>query len=281
MKIIITDAITGTSADSTLSGYPSSNAVDGHPKKQWKAAASALSATLTLTATGKVSGLAVFNIDADSVSLEMEDPNAMEWDDDATYGTGWDTDATYGTEWYYFNYDAAMVVHELQYRSHKSVWYEFDEIEAFSVDFNITVTTDEAGDDLGIGLAYLGKIEEFLNPKIGLSEGTYDYSIKKEMSNGARYVKNRDIVRTFSGSVQLARDYDPSGGMAAFPQPNGKYYIFMEEFARTVGANPAPWRITDIGDFNWVVFAAFLTPPQTVHSQLSHADVNFDIIEVL
>lgn len=265
MKIITTNAITNASADSTLSGYPASNSIDDHPKKQWKAAADATTATLVITATGTVSGLAIFNIDADNISLNITDPNAVVWDDTAGVGSAWESS---GTNWDSFELIAyAMTIHESEYKNYKAVWFEFTELAALGLDFEITITTASADDALGIGEVYLGEITEFPNPVLGLAEGLHDYSTTKELSNGATYIKPRDKVRTFNGRFQASRATE--------------FYDFMATFARNQGILPAPWRVTDIDDFNWIVFARFTRLPTSEHVQVSHSDITFDIIEVL
>jgi hypothetical protein len=105
------------------------------------------------------------------------------------------------------------------------------------------------------------------NPAYGLKEGRKDYSIKKELNNGAIYYRKRNIVRTFSGSIIVDRGTECKQVMDVFDQKG------PEPFACLC--------VDDIDDKEWAVYARFDTSPSADHSYPSKSIISFSFTEVI
>jgi len=101
----------------------------------------------------------------------------------------------------------------------------------------------------------------------GLDEGLVDYSISKELSNGAFFYKKRDIVRLFRGTIMLQRDRE--------------FYIFMHKIFREIGSGPIFWRITNLENEDWLVYARAEEMPSGSHDNPQDSVLNFNLVEVL
>jgi hypothetical protein len=101
----------------------------------------------------------------------------------------------------------------------------------------------------------------------GLKEELIDYSIEKELANGAFYYKKRDVVRRFSGNIVLDRDYE--------------FYNFMYEIFRKKGKRPLFWAVVDEDRSEWFIYARAESMPSATHDYLTKARLQFSLIEVL
>ena len=115
------------------------------------------------------------------------------------------------------------------------------------------------------GIVRAGYSYEFMNPKYGFSEGLKDLSIEKSLNNGALYYKKRSIARIFSGSFDVERDSD--------------FYTFMHTIVMQFGKRPMFWRLTDLDNMDWVVFARLTKMPGGTHSFFSHSKITIALIE--
>lgn len=122
-----------------------------------------------------------------------------------------------------------------------------------------------AGNNVECGIVRVGEMQSFPSPMYGLKEGLQDYSVIKQLNNGAIYLKKRDIVRTFSGAISMQRD--------------ASFYQFMRDIVRSVGQDTVFWWITDMDHPDWVVYGRCNGMPEGVHQHPSYSIVNFSIIE--
>ena len=264
MKIIPTQNISAVTAGSEDTNYPDDNVLDLHPKKVWKAN-STYTSTLTLTVAGPNNGIAVFNTNAISINVTVTDPNYFGWDaTDIAWSSG---DIVWAAE------DAA-VIDEL-YRldgDSGSAWIEWP-AAIITVECELTLTCESSA-TLYAGTVIGGQIYEFTCPQIGVTEGLVNYSIVRELQNGATYVKNRDSVRAFSFTFIEDRALAPA-------QTTSDFYRYMYDVAKVIGFNPAAWYLTEMDDTWWIVFARFQDMPIGTHSLPNDAYINTNIIEVL
>lgn len=145
------------------------------------------------------------------------------------------------------------------------IFHEYD----FQTDkINIVLTFSGGNASVEMGVEVAGPVWTFPDPKYGLSEGLKDYSIVKELNNGAFYSRPRDIVKTFSGSIIVERDR--------------VFYDFMHRVAKECGPSPLAWLVSsNLTNQDWSVYAKFDGMPSGQHAYLNHSDINFNLLEVV
>lgn len=148
-----------------------------------------------------------------------------------------------------------------------ALWLDFENTSEAPIKVDLVFSsTSRKVIEVGVircGISYNADV----NPQRPMTEELVDYSIVRELSNGATYVKKRDIVREFSGELYLARERD--------------FYNFMYGVAREIGQQPIAWKITDINLIDWIVFGRLTNMPVGRHSDPDRSRVNFKIREVL
>ena len=175
MRIMYPDKITVLAADEENTHYPATNLQDGHANNLWKATSK--DAVVTLTVSAGASAVAVFNTNATSVKVATTDTSA-------------DTTVTY----------------DLTTSNEKSFWAEYS---ATIIEHTVVLTFEAAvGDIVEAGVISAGTSILFADPKYGIREGLVDYSIIKKLKNGAFYLKDTNVARTFSGRVTVDRGDD-------------------------------------------------------------------------
>ncbi len=255
MKLIYPDSVSSITASAEDANYPAANLMDDHPKKVWKGTTN--SATLTVN-VGGAGALAIIATNAIEVTLSITPPESAQWDTDIE----WDT----GIEWKAYT---GITFTETKYLSgtiRGAAWFEMSRTDSFSAEI---VLTAAAGQVIQAGVVTAGVLREFRDPARGIKEGLRDYSIVKELNNGAFYTRKRDVVRTFGFSITEDRDTD--------------FYVFMRDIARELGPDPAAWRIltNNVTGWEWIVFGRFDGLPQGAHSLPSYSQIDAKIVEVL
>ena len=147
-----------------------------------------------------------------------------------------------------------------------SIWYDYT-ILSETHRIAVTIDSNDVTVDAQIGVTQAGFNSSFSNPDYGLTEGLQDYSIVKETNNGSFYFRKRDVVRTFQGQISVTRDRE--------------FYNFMTNIIRAVGPAPLAYKMTDLSNFDWTVFAMCKTMPKGVHEYYAHSTVSFDLTEVI
>jgi hypothetical protein len=118
------------------------------------------------------------------------------------------------------------------------------------------------------GVIVVGIARTFVDPRYGLTEGTKDTSILKELQSGSFYVKKRNMLRTFDMQLELRRDND--------------FYSFIRDLYRVNGANPIAFRLNStLTNLDWCVFGGITEPPSGNHEYFSHTTVAVKITESL
>ena len=254
MKVIITNRVTAVTAASEDSSYPDDNLLDEHPKKIWKAANGVTSTSITVSIAsstdGADGGIAIFNTNATSAIINLSDPNEVIWVDSEWVTVEWPSGAP----------QESVTVGEINSTSN-AVWATYTGAEtALSADIILTGSAT-----LYAGVIVAGTVVDFPDPRYGIQEGLVDYSIKRELSNGAIYTKKRDVVRTFSAEI--------------LPNREEYFYTFMHTLARDNSYAPLAWRLTNQTGFDWVVYARLEDMPSGVHAYPSHSPIQFTIRE--
>lgn len=125
-----------------------------------------------------------------------------------------------------------------------------------------------SSEDVHAGVVRAGTTVEFSDPEYGLQEGLRDFSIIKELNNGAIYVRKRNVVKTYSGKIIVERDR--------------KFYEFMREIIQLNGPMPIFWWVsTNLTNTDWIVFAKPEGLPTGNHAYFSHSEIDFNIQEVV
>lgn len=168
------------------------------------------------------------------------------------------------TEWEEY-LDVAIGTLDLTVGSPGEMWMEYTEAQS-AHEIHVSMTCP-AGEVCYAGVAKAGPLNEFRDPVYGLTEGLKDYSIVKELNNGAIYTKKKNVVRSFAGTVTLERDPDFYGLMS----------IFQE-----AGPEPFPWRVVSSSTSReWIVYARKESDIDGKHDYPGWSTVNFSLIEVV
>jgi hypothetical protein len=170
---------TGSSATSENGAFPISNLFDDKPGKLWKAADSVQVATVIVAIGANSNAIALFNTNATSITIVMKDNGG----------------ATISTTNFTLNGT----------RTYNRIWLEYTS-QATSHTAEIELTT--TAPTIQAGVVKAGMAVDFKNPQYGISEYPIDYSKVEELSNGAKYVKSRDIIRGFNIIVNVVRASD-------------------------------------------------------------------------
>ncbi|MFH2073799.1 MAG: hypothetical protein ABIJ57_00435 [Pseudomonadota bacterium] len=256
MKCIYPDNITAISADEENASYPAANLTDEHPKKLWKATSRDAVVTAVVSSGG---ALAVIATNATSISLTISSGQTIVWESGVTWDSGisWDTTGDSDTT------EVSLLTGDIT----GAAWFNFAAARTSSFTATITLTAD-AGQIVQAGCIVCGTLRDFRDPGRGIREGLIDYSIVKELNNGAFYTRKRDVVRTFDFSLIEDRASD--------------FYTFMHTVARGVGPGPIAWYLVDgDSDSHWIAFARFDQPPAGSHDMPDYSQINARLVEVL
>jgi len=229
---------TATSADAN---YPVTNLTDNnYRKKLWKAVASVQTATITVPISANASVISLHNTNASSATVVAKDHGGIVVKTTNFILSG--GSRTYDRFW--FEYATQTSSHTVE------------------ITLSTTATTVEAG------IVRAGTLATFSNPQYGANQSPRDFSIKKQLRNGAVYTKKLEIVRAYSYSMDLVRDTKFNDLIDLY-----NYY----------GPDPFAMLIDDeVGDDNyWCLFGAFDSEPQGSHSYPSDSVVSISLLEAV
>ncbi len=237
-------------ADLADPNYPPSNVLDEHPKRVSKVAWT--EAEYTVTVAGGSAAILIANTNANVVSAKLIDINGLTIYEHTRNLSGIDT-------------YQKLILDDGLHVSQAGFVYPY-QIDEHTIKLRFSTGNEAVHVQVGIiqagRLTYTGR-----DSSMGLAEGLKEYSIERELSNGAFYYKKRDIVRTFTGNIYLQREPD--------------FYAFMHSIFRQKGKTPLFWMVTDLESMNWFVYARAKQLPSGIHSDFANSTINFDLIEVL
>lgn len=250
MKVIYPDKVSGVTASDEDAGYPDDNLLDGHPKKIWRSGVS--KSTVTVAVDGGANAVGFAGISAVSIALTVKNSSST-----GVLAPRVSCDLK-GINTYYKFFTNTFT-------SYTSFWIDYDYQDS---NHNLIFDFEESsGLTAEAGVVRAGPARGFYEPDFSLSESMKDYSIVKELNNGAFYIRKRDVVKTYSGTVELERD--------------GDFYVFMRDIILQEGGRPLFWRVTDYTNNDWAIFARMQDMPTGTHSNRDFSSINFSFIEVI
>lgn len=258
MKIIKKNAIIGVVASSSAAEYPASNLLNDSPKKKWVAADSTVSfATLDVYTQGVTGSLGLIGVVAEEVRVLVSDPNGIAWPDMAWPEITWETSV-----------DALSVDYELVpgVSDFQNIWVSFEQFDVpvmIRVELRKTAGTPEV---LSMGVIQAGEPVVYNSLVYPISESLVDYSIQKELSNGAHYYKRRDIVRTLNCNLTSKR---------------ADALSFVRDIYRVYGSEPLLFNLAPPWGNDFIVYGRIPEPPDATHGTPNYSSVSFKLIEVL
>ena len=252
MKIIYPENISSISASNEDVNFPAENLEDDHPKKKWMGTEQTADITI-----GSISstGMAIFKTNAQSLVMTITEGQSISWD-----SASWDTDIAWDD-----NIATPGFTYELSGEDEGAGWVEWG---ARTTSHTITISLDAgAGNIIEAGIIRVGIINNFRDPLMGLQENLVDYSIVKELNNGAFYVRKRDVVREFTGELDIKRDDD--------------FYSFMMDILKKKGQKPMAVRLsTSLTNWQWIIYGRMISAYGT-HDLPEYSKIQFNLREVL
>ena len=250
MKVIYPEKILSVVADEEDTNYPANNVLDRHPTKVWRATSK--DAQIKLTCEAGANAVAVFGTNADTITFTVKDET------ETTTLVAAESYDLKGTDTYF------KLITDTS-ANWKQIWHDFE------YQYNpIVVVIDleaAAGVTVEAGVIRCGLAQNFNGPSLGIDEGLKRYSIIRELQNGATYMKKRNTARQFTGKLVLRRDRD--------------FYYFMKDVIEEIDPYPLAWRITDLSNKDWAVYARADKLPVGGHDYPSNSIVKFSLLEVL
>jgi len=254
MKIIYPDNTVTITATEENSNFPIANVQDDHPKKVWKATSN--DAIVTLTASSG-SVVAIYGTNATSATIKSRS---------GAVGVAWSGPSWDSPSWVTESLTTETVTLAALATGQTAIWAEFtDPGTSFGLEMTLA---SAAGTTLQVGVIRCGTLRDFRDAAYGIQEGLEDFSIRKELNNGAQYYRKRDIIRTFD--LELVEDRASD------------FYTFMHNVALLRGGAPLAWRLSErVTDWQWIVYAAFADMPFGTHRHPSHTIISIKLKEVI
>ena len=255
MRHIPGDSIVARSTSSEDPNFPLSMVADDHPKRVYKALPGVSDVTVSLDIIGGCSDIMLAGTNVMTAEITVSDPNFVEWGD----GDAWQT----GDSWPDVISSVTSTV--IQREKSKALWVQLSSTVSIPCIATLNLHSKPI-DTLSVGIIRAGIAETYgANPNYGLKEGRVDYSIIDLNSNGSRYYKKRDIVREFDLTLEITRDNA------------WKLAQYFDSF----GEKPMAWKLTDLDNNNWLVFACISDTPGVSHDYPTTCVVNVKLTEVL
>lgn len=260
MKIIIdtdllTDNITAISASSedVAGGFPASNLLNDFTTDLWRAAPGVVSATLTLSVS-KGSAIELINTNATSAVI--------------TVGTGGNYSPESGFQLETgFQFETSIqgspTIFDLPGVNGR-IWYDYS---SFSYPHIVKIEL-VADSTLYAGIVRAGNVEQFNDPQYKFKEGSTDYSIEKELNNGADYFRKRNIVKKFS-NIQ-------------FLDSRANAFKLKHDIFDAVGPKPLAIYLVDTQtDKEFILFAKRISSPEIEYAYRNFFMISMDLKEVI
>lgn len=250
------DNITTLTAGSADANFPASNLQNDFTTDLWQAVAGITSAKLTL-AVSKGSAIELLNTNATSVTVI------------AGYGESYVNQNGFLSQNGFTNVDgetSTTVVDNLT-GSGGRFWADYAGFETIPHVIKVLLT---AASTVSAGILRAGNVEEFNDPAYGINENSNDYSIERELNNGADYFRKRNVVRSFSG-------------ISIF-ETRANCFKLKHDIFDAVGPKPLAIRLVHnkITDDEFVLFAKRVDSPQIDFNYgATNARINLNLKEVI
>lgn len=261
MKIIfdpdtLTDNVTACTASTEDAAFPDENLRDDFTTNLWKGA-SGTTATITLEVS-KGSAVALINTNAISATVSATSGEVFAFETDWSAETDWslvDDEVV-----------ASTVIYDLP-GSHGRLWAEYS---AFTSPHIVTISLTASGSVVTAGIVRAGDVIEFNDPAPLNREASMDFSIEKELNNGADYYRKRNVVRSFSNLSML--------------ETRVNAWIFKHDIFDAIGPQPLAIKLfqnSTLTDWQFVLFAKRTDPPELEHISVNHSRIFFGLREVV
>jgi hypothetical protein len=259
MKIILdtdlrTDNVISITASSEDASFPATNLQDDFTTNLWKAA-SGTTATLTVNVS-KGSALEIINTNATEMTISVGSGETYE--DEA----GWTIEDGYE----YSADEVTSVTAENLPGSGGRIWVDYSEFSgAHVITIAITAATVPSA-----GILRAGLVQQFKDPAPGIQEGSADFSIEKELNNGADYFRKRNVVRTFE-NIEMV-------------ETRANAFKLKHDIFDAVGPEPLAIRLFDganVTDDEFIVFAKRVSTPTIEHLTSTHSRITLSLREVI
>ena len=238
MKILYPNSVTAAVSSASDENYPAANVLDYHPKKTWKSGVTtAVTLTLTISTGASVDGFIIYNTNIAGIWALKDAGGTTIESGTLTPDTAYDMPRT---------------------------WVVLAQRRTNGVSL---VLSCSSGVQNYAGIVQAGIITEYRNPKYGFSVGYKDFSIKKEMNNGATYIKQRDRIYSFSGTYQ--DDYSTSNGLSP-----------LFQLIKSIEPHPVPVQVIS-GGLVMSTFGRMETDVKATLDNIRHASLSLNIIEII
>jgi len=264
VKVIYPDNITQVLASEENASFPIENVSDDHIKKVWKANSN--DAVINASVSGG-SAVALYGTNATSVTVKTRTGGmGGAWGGTGAMAGAWGGTGDMEGAWTTESLSTETVKFDTLPTDQAALWCDFtDPGSAFALEVTLS---SAAGSTLQVGVLRSGTVRDFKDAKYGIKEGFIDYSVREELANGAWYYLKRDIIRTFTLTLQEDRASD--------------FYIFMHNVALLRGQQPLAWRLSEkITDWQWIVYAALDGMPMGDHTNITDSLIQIKLKEVV
>jgi hypothetical protein len=258
MKVITENSILSISSDSENENYPIENVLNNSPKKKWLSA-DIVTQTVTVSVRAGSEAISFFNVgNVISISGVSEDSFNMEWGD----GTQWGD----GTEW--GSIPNPGISFSLSFTSDVTAgWHDFLVLVENGTDITLTIVPTLYSFPQ-IGVISSGPKFTCADPSPGWEYGLIDYSIVTELSNGAFDSRDRDIVKSFSGSVYMITDTE--------------FFVFSRLVRNNIKSNPRAWFFADKKNISeYIIYARLAGMPTAEMTDLNNSNKSLVEIELI
>ncbi|OGG99647.1 MAG: hypothetical protein A2600_07505 [Candidatus Lambdaproteobacteria bacterium RIFOXYD1_FULL_56_27] len=256
MKLIYPNAAeTQEQPAETLAGFPIGNLLSPHKLEVWKAQAGAAPILLDFVVNGPSSGLALFGLNADEVTVSLfSDPQRTQAVQTWTQaGTGQDPFGGF---------------------SRDSLWFEYPELPLAYGRLSFTCVVQMTP---SLGILCAGPVHRFPNPSWGFEDEWIDNSVVKKLRVGAKYTKAKAKARRLSGGIEF---FHQQGGRTSFEG--------FKRFRSHLGPDPfaclAVENLTDPSGSSWedryLIWGSF-SQFKAVLGRYSHSTVTLTLEEYL
>ncbi len=237
MIIISPERLGSVSATSEDGAFPADNLLDDKPLKRWQSGGSA-SATITAVVAAYSDQIAIFGTNAISASIAIK--------------VGGVTQETFTID---------LTSPHLCNR----FWQSYTEQ---TVSHTVEITLTASGSAVYAGVLRIGSGLVLKNPRYGLSEGRRNFSIVKELNNGAYYIRRRPAVRTYNIAFDTLAD-------------SGDYYDFAAVYDDK-GPEPIAVLVAENMDDNeFAIFGHIIQPFSGNYENYGKYNMSYQITEAV
>lgn len=258
MKIIFdtdlqTDNVTSVESTSSDSSFPVTNLSNTYTTDLWKAASGIVEVVITVLVT-KGSAIEILNTNATSASVTV-----------GTTGWNYALESPFALEspWALETGVAGTTIYSLPGTAGR-LWADYTNIATQHI-IKVVLTGSAT---LYAGILRAGNVETFNDPSYNFLEGSNDYSIEKELNNGADYYRKRNVVKNFTN-------------IGIF-ETRANAYTFKHDIFDAIGPMPLAIKlITSTTEPEFILFAKRIDAPQVTFLSNGNAYIQLGLREVI